>query len=176
MNLKQKVKGQVSLSRLQTFVIAFVVIGVAGTVGLDIMSEVSDNMVLDRGVDNETFNATSSTYTYTVAEAGDSDFESLTSVTAYDTTSQSTSLDAAIVDASAGKVEVNSTVDSEDESLSYEYEDADTTAKTGADNATQGMNEILGFLPVIGLVVAAAVVIGLVSGFGGSSGRRMGRA
>lgn len=79
--------GQVSLSRLQAYVIAFVVIGVAGTVGLDIMSSVKSNI-------------------------------------------------------------------------------NDSTAETGATNAIDGMNELLGFLPVIGLVVAAAVVIGLVSGFG----------
>lgn len=42
----------------------------------------------------------------------------------------------------------------------------DSQAETGATNAIDGMNELLGFLPVIGLVVAAAVVIGLVSGFG----------
>jgi len=88
--------GQVSLSRLQAYVIAFVVIGVAGTVGLDIMGSVKANI-------------------------------------------------------------------------------NDTSAETGAQNAIDGMNELLGFLPVIGLVVAAAVVIGLVSGFGRSAGNR-GRA
>lgn len=94
--LEYPVAGQVSLSRLQAYVIAFVVIGVAGTVGLDIMSSVKSNI-------------------------------------------------------------------------------NDTTAETGATNAIDGMNELLGFLPVIGLVVAAAVVIGLVSGFGRQSGMR-GRA
>jgi len=82
-----KVGGQVSLSRLQAYVIAFVTIGVAGTVGLDIMGSVKSNI-------------------------------------------------------------------------------NDSSAETGATNAIDGMNELLGFLPVIGLVVAAAVVIGLVSGFG----------
>lgn len=52
----------------------------------------------------------------------------------------------------------------------------DTTAETGAQDAIDGMTELSGFLPIIGLVVAAAVVIGLVSrGFGGGSGSR-GRA
>lgn len=90
--LSLPVAGQVSLGRLQAFVIAFVVIGVAGTVGLDIMGSVKSNI-------------------------------------------------------------------------------NDTTAQTGAQNAIEGMNELLGFLPVIGLVVAAAVVIGLVSGFGGGMNR-----
>lgn len=92
--LEYPVAGQVSLSRLQAYVIAFVTIGVAGSVGLNIMGSVKDNI-------------------------------------------------------------------------------NDTAATTGAENAIEGMNELLGFLPVIGLVVAAAVVIGLVSGFGGS---RTGRA
>jgi len=92
----KKVAGQVSLSRLQAYVIAFVTIGVAGTVGLDIMGSVESNI-------------------------------------------------------------------------------NNTEAQTGAGNAIEGMNELLGFLPVIGLVVAAAVVIGLVSGFGRGQGTR-GRA
>lgn len=175
MNLKHKVKGQVSLSKLQMYVIAFVVIGVSGTVGLDVMSEVQDNMDVNKNVANEAFNATSDPYNYTVAEASDSDFKELSAVTVYDTTSQDTELTATIVDAEAGKVEVEGPTDTDDESIEYDYVDKDTTARNGADNAISGMNEILGFLPVIGLVVAAAVVIGLVSGFGRSSGRR-GRA
>lgn len=55
----------------------------------------------------------------------------------------------------------------------YTAEVEDTQAREGASNAISGMNEILGFLPVIGLVVAAAVVIGLVSGFGSNGGQRM---
>jgi len=52
----------------------------------------------------------------------------------------------------------------------------DSTAQTGASDAISGMTELSGFLPIIGLVVAAAVVIGLVSrGFGNGAGSR-GRA
>jgi len=52
----------------------------------------------------------------------------------------------------------------------------DSTAQTGASDAIDGMTELSGFLPIIGLVVAAAVVIGLVSkGFGNAGGAR-GRA
>lgn len=95
--LEYPVAGQVSLGRLQAYVIAFVVVGVAGTVGLDIMSSVKSNI-------------------------------------------------------------------------------NNTDAETGATQAIEGMNELLGFLPVIGLVVAAAVVIGLVSGFGRSAAAERGRA
>lgn len=52
----------------------------------------------------------------------------------------------------------------------------DSTAETGAQDAIDGMTELSGFLPIIGLVVAAAVVIGLVTrGFGNGGGSR-GRA
>lgn len=167
-------KGQVSLSRLQTFVIAFVIIGVAGTIGLDVMSTLQGNMYDHKDVANETFNATSDPYTHTVTVASDSDFYELTAVTCYDTVSQDNEISCNIADASAGDVEINSATDSEDESISYQYEDEDTVARDGAGQAIDGMNELLGFLPVIGLVVAAAVVIGLVSGFG--RGGRRGRA
>jgi len=173
--MKTKVPGQVSLGKLQGVVIAFVVIGVAGTVGLNIMGSVQDTMTVSGEVANETFNATSSTFNVTVAEASDGDFEELTSVQVFESEQQDSELSASIVDAEAGKVEVSSTVDQDLESLSYRFEDADTETRAGADQAIQGMNEVLGFLPVIGLVVAAAVVIGLVSGFGSSMGRR-GRA
>lgn len=157
------------------FAIALVTIGVALTVGLKITSDVKSEMVLENTIDGETFNATSNPYNYTVAEASDSDFNKLTSVTVYDTTSQSSELTATIVDAEAGKVEVEGSTDSGDESIDYNYEDKDTTARTGADDAIGGLTELSGFLPIIGLVVAAAIVISLVgTGFG--SGGTRGRA
>lgn len=176
MSMKQKVKGQVSLSNLQKYVIAFLVIGVAGTVGLSIVSSVQGNMYNSLSVDGETFNSTNDPYTYTVSEASDSDFYELTSVTVYDSESETSELSATITDASAGTIEVSgSNSDGDLEVVDYQYEDEDTEARNGADQALTGLNELLGFLPVIGLVVAAAVVISLVSGFGGRGGRR-GRA
>jgi len=168
-------KGQVSLSNLQRYVIAFVVIGVVGAIGLDVMGSVQSNMYNSLSVENETFNATSNPYTHTVAEAGDTNFYELNSVTCYDTVDQGTEITCSITDASAGEVQIDAATDTEDETISYSYMDEDTQAREGADQAISGMNELLGFLPVIGLVIAAVVVIGLVSGFGGS-GRRRGRA
>lgn len=176
MSMKQKVKGQVSLSNLQKYVIAFLVIGVAGTVGLSIVSSVQGNMYNSLSVDGETFNSTNDPYTYTVNEASDSNFYELTSVTVYDSESETSELSATITDASTGTIEVSgSNSDGDLEVVNYQYEDEDTEARNGADQALTGLNELLGFLPVIGLVVAAAVVISLVSGFGGRGGRR-GRA
>lgn len=167
-----------SMERLKMFAIGFVVIGVTVTVGLDITSSVKDNIVVDRTVDNETFNVTSNQYEYTVTEAGDADFLTLTSATAYNTTTQSTQLTVSIIgDGTSGKVFVNGSAGNTDlQSIDYRYEDKDTDARQGASDAISGLTELSGFLPIIGLVVAAAVVIGLVStGFGSSSGRR-GRA
>jgi len=101
------------------FAIALVTIGVVLTVGLKITSDVKSEMVLDNSATNETFNATSDPYNYTVAESSDSDFNKLTSVTVYDTTSQNTELTATIVDADAGKVEVDGATDTGDESIDY---------------------------------------------------------
>lgn len=176
LSMKQNVKGQVSLSNLQKYVIAFLVIGVAGTVGLSIVSSVQGNMYNSLSVDGETFNSTNDPYTYTVSEASDSNFYEITSVTVYDSESETSELSATITDASAGTIEVSgSNSDGDLEVVDYQYEDEDTEARNGADQALTGLNELLGFLPVIGLVVAAAVVISLVSGFGGRGGRK-GRA
>jgi len=140
------------------------------------MGAVQGQMYDNKNVLNETFEADTDPYTYTVAEASDSNFYQLDSVTCYDTTSQDTEISCSITDASAGDIEINAATDTTgDESIDYSYRDEDTDARQGADNAISGMEELLGFLPVIGLVVAAAVVIGLVSGFGASSGKR-GRA
>lgn len=49
-----------------------------------------------------------------------------------------------------------------------------TTAMAAADNATEGIGELASWMPLIGLVIAAAVIIGLVIGafgtFGGGGG------
>ena len=70
-------------------------------------------------VDNETFNATSDPFTYTVSHASDSDFVELTRVTCYsDTGSTELSEDACnISDSEAGKVEISTSVDSGDDLL-----------------------------------------------------------
>lgn len=48
----------------------------------------------------------------------------------------------------------------------------DSTAEQGASDALDGLQELSSFLPIIGLVVAAVVVIGLLTrGLGGSGNR-----
>lgn len=163
------------MEKVKMFSIGLVIVGVTLTVGLKITSGVTNNMVVDKNVTNETFNATSDPFTYKVAEASTSNFNELVSVTVYDTTSQSTELTAEIVDAEAGKVNVSGTVDADKESIDYNYHDDDTEAQTGGNDAIDGLQELSSFLPIIGLVVAAVVVIGLLTSGLGGNGKR-GRA
>jgi len=189
-NLKQKTRGQVSLSRLQTYVIAFVTIGVAGTVGLNIMgtleTSMTNNVVIDSEQDQPSSPLPSN---YTLDESTRSDFVEIkegsvtvvledasagTNITLSESSDYNVYYDSGNVElqSSPGGVSYDDT--SDHVYTDYTAEVEDKTAREGSQNATEGLNELLGFLPVIGLVVAAAVVIGLVSGFG--SGRSRGRA
>jgi hypothetical protein len=187
MSLKQKMKGQVSLGRLQTYVIAFVVIGVAGTVGLSILATLQSTMTVDEAVSGELDQPTAPLpANYTLDKSTESDYVEVqpgsVEVKYYDssagTNTTLTEDTDYVVYNEEGTVEVlntSTTTDYDDTSDEYytdytaEMEDAE--ARSGAQKGIDGMNEILGFLPVIGLVVAAAVVIGLVGRFG-SNGRR----
>lgn len=189
-NLKQKVKGQVSLSNLQTYVIAFVTIGVAGTVGLNIMGTLETSMTEDVVIDSEQDQPSSplpSNYTLDGSTQGDfveikegsvtvvlEDSSAGTNITLSESSDYNVYYDSGNVElqSSPGGVTYDDTSDLVYTDYTAEVEDTET--REGSQNATEGLNEVLGFLPVIGLVVAAAVVIGLVSGFG--SGRSRGRA
>lgn len=189
-NLKQKVKGQVSLSNLQTYVIAFVTIGVAGTVGLNIMGTLETSMTQDVVIDSEQDQPSSTLPSnYTLDESTQGDFVEIkegsvtvvledssagTNITLSESSDYNVYYDSGNVElqSSPGGVTYDDTSDLVYTDYTAEVEDTET--REGSQNATEGLNELLNFLPVIGLVVAAAVVIGLVSGFG--SGRSRGRA
>lgn len=165
---------ELSVDRLQTYAIAFVVIGIVLALGLRVMTGVQEGARSNLNVDNETFNATSDPFTYTVAEASDSEFVQLTRVTCYESDAQNTELadeDCNISDASAGKVSVSTALDDGDESVAYEYEDTNK-ATEGADQAILGLSTFTDWLPLIALVIVAAIIIGLVSMFKGGSKRR----
>lgn len=163
-----------SMDRLQTYAIAFVVIGIVLALGLRVMTGVQAGARSKEEVVNETFNATSDPFVYTVDEASDSEFVQLTQVTCYESESQDTALadeDCNISDASAGKVSISTTLDDGDESIHYDYEDTNE-ATAGADQAILGLTTFTDWLPLIALVIVAAIIIGLVGMFRGGSKRR----
>lgn len=158
-----------SVSDLQAYAIAFVVIGVSLVVGLSVMANVQDESYTRTTVTNETFNATSIPYTYTVNKASDAGFHELLTVTCYTDISQSTEQECEIENASAGKVNVTGgSVDSDLESLDYDY-DYEGNAYDGAGKAIEGLDTFTTWLPLIALVIVAAIVISLVGSFRGST-------
>ena len=136
-----------------------IVVGIGGIV----LAELGGSSYIDQTVNNETFNATSDPYTYTVGQvSGDSEFYELSEVTVYASESQSTELDYAITDASAGEIQVNSTVDSDLESVDYTY-DQETTATTTLSDGEGSLSTFADFFQVI-IVVAVAAVIFILLG------------
>lgn len=165
-----------TMEMVKKFSIGLVIVGLTLVIGLKITSDTTNAMTVDKTVDNETFNATSVPYTFTVDEQSTSNFNELVTVTCYDTVNQNSEISCEVQDADDGKVNVTGgTVDSEKESISYDYHDDDTQAQQGGNDAVSGLQELSSFVPIIGLVVAAVVVIGLLTRGLGGSGRR-GRA
>jgi len=113
---------------------------------------INDTLVLDQKTTiNETFNATSDPYTYTVNDASQSDFWELAKVTCYESTAQSTEQTCEILDAEAGDVNVSGAVDGDDESIDYSW-----NPQNYVQNDTSRL--VLGFVVVgaaVGLLVAA---------------------
>jgi len=181
-------RGQVSINRLQTYVIAFVVIGVAGSVGLSIMSGVQGSMTLYEDVTGEQDSPANPLPTnYTLDKSTESTFVEIQSgsvqVSFYDSsadtyTTLTEDTDYTVYYEQGEVTAKNSTALSDYDAASdhletnYTAEMEDTDARQGAGYAIDGVNELLGWLPIIGLVVAAAVVLGLVGMFAGSSGTR----
>lgn len=180
------------MEMMKQFAIMLVVVGLTLTIGLKVTSNVGNNMVLDSVVtDEQASPATPLPTNYTVGEASKSTFRNVVdeseTLVWYDSSSgTNTTLTSGTDYVSyydVGKFEVQSSTTLSDYNttedtiyVDYTAELDDTTAQKGAQNATEGLNEISSFLPIIGLVVAAIIVIGLVSGgFGGRSMKR-GRA
>lgn len=180
-----------SLNKLQTFVIAFVVIGVSGAVGLNILGSVSDASTETVSVVGESDAPAAPLPTnYTLDGSTTADFVEVSSETVevtFQDTSRGTNTtlvrgedfavfpEEGLVTFASTNTEFNYDDTSDKVFTTYDYEEADTDARTGADNALSGLNEILGFLPVIGLVVAASVVVAIVRGIGGRYRNNTGR-
>lgn len=171
-----RLEGQVSINRLQGYAIAFVVIGVVLAVGLTVMGNVKDEMVIDTAVSNEsdTVNFSEGTTTWTL----DNTPVVTGSYTVYNDSAQTTQLtegtDYTVIDLSNGTFRIDRAAGG-NVYTDYTYEADDTEAQQGATNAIDGLSTFTEWLPIIALVIISAIIIGLVSMFNSSSGQR-GRA
>lgn len=148
--------------------IAVIVISVVAM----ILGQMGPQTYMDRNVPNETFNANSDPYTYTVNRTSEKDFVDLTKVTCYESTSQDTELsdnDCNISDAEAGKVKISTTVDSGDESLEYNYAE-ETQATSVVEKGEDAMATFGDWFNILVIVSVSAIVLGLVMLFRGTTG------
>lgn len=128
----------------------------------------------ETAVTNETFNATSDPYTLTVSHASDSDFVELTDATVYKTSdylnSTSELADSAynISDSEAGTIELSTSVDSGNEAIDYKY-DEETTSTGILTKGKDAMSTFSDWFNIIVIVAVAAIILGLVMLFRGSS-------
>lgn len=166
---------EMSIDKLQTYAIAFVVIGIVLALGLKVMSGVKTGTYDNLAVDNETFNATSDPFETTISKASDANFVELTYLECYKSVSQSdelTGVNCNISDATAGKIKISASVDKDDlESANYKY-DATNKATEGANSSISGLTTFAEWLPLIALVIVAVVIIFLVTMFRGTTRRR----
>jgi hypothetical protein len=188
--LKQKIssrrKGQTSMNQLQGYAIAFVVIGVALTVGLQVLTGISAEMHQDRDVTGELHAPTSLPAEVTVDNVGDGLVTDSETIKWYDASaSTNTTLDKSsdytVVSYENGTFEVLNNFDynqSDGDELYFDYtwEDPDTKASQGADSAISGLTTFTDWLPIIAIVVVSSLIIGLVMRFGSRKGGSYGRA
>jgi len=151
-----------------TLGIAVIVISVVSLVLGNMVPQTYDAL----SVTNETFNATSDPYTYTVNEAGDTTFVELTDVTCYSDAGSTALADSAcnVTDAGAGDVKLSTTVDSGDEAVDYDY-DEETTATSITDKGLTAMETFGDWFNIITIVAVASIILGLVMLFRSSTNR-----
>jgi len=174
LNLKQKIKhksrGQTQgVSSLAPLALAIVSLAIIVGVGAVTLNEMTGATYTDNTVSNETFNATSDPYTYTVSVAGDADFVELDSVTVYESEAQTTEVSSYnIIDAEAGTVNVSTTVDAGSESIDYSYSstnEASGIIDTGV-SALQTFSDFFTVIVVIGIAAVLFLLLNVVRGAG----------
>lgn len=166
-----------TVSDLAPLAIVFVILTIVVGMGGLILSETKTATYDELTTTNETFNATSDPFTYTVSHASDSDFVKLTSATVYpnDTTTSALSDTAYnISDASAGKVKISTSVDGNSEAIDYDY-NAENDATTVVQDGLEAVKDFSGWFSILVVVIIAAVILGIVmryfSGMGKTSRR-----
>lgn len=174
------------MNQLQGYAIAFVVIGVALTVGLQVLTGISAEMHQDRDVTGELHAPTSLPAEVTVDNVGDGLVTSSETIKWYDASaSTNTTLDKSsdytVVSYENGTFDVLDNFnynqsDGDELYFDYTWEDPDTQASAGADSAISGLTTFTDWLPIIAIVVVSSLIIGLVMRFGGSKNGSKGRA
>lgn len=162
--IKSKSKGQMQgVSSLAPLALAIVSLAIIVGVGAVTLNQMTTASYTDTTVTNETFNATSDPYTYTVSVAGNADFVELQTVTVYESEAQTTEVASYnISDASAGTVNVSTTVDAGSESIDYTY--SQENASTGIlDTGTSALKTFADFFTVIVVIGIAAVLFLLLN-------------
>lgn len=150
------------VNRLVPVALAVVVLTVLLGTGAIVLNDMTDAAYDDVTVENETFNATSDPFTYTVAKASDADFVRIEdgSVTVYESSAQTTALDPNqynVTDAEAGEVTISTTLDSGDESIDYTaLKDNDAAGVFGT--GITAVQDLADFLTIIVVVAIAAVI------------------
>jgi hypothetical protein len=178
------------MKQLQAFGIGLVTIGLILTIGLQVLSTLGGNLETEEIITGESdINDTQLPDNYTLDESNDDNFLRVKqgSVTveyrdaSAGTTETLTQGFDFFVFNDQGLIRIQDTEtfldldSSEDEFLTdYTAVNADETARQGSNDTITGITELSSFLPILALVAAAAVVIGLVSGRIG--GARRGRA
>lgn len=163
------------ISDLAPLAIVFVVLAIVVGMGATILSEMEDDTWSSQSETNESMgNITSVPHTYTVdAKTSDDEFEELTSVTCYNDSANSGTETCAILDASAGTVNVTTnTEDTENEYIDYDY-DYDSTASNTIDEGVTALADFSGWFGILVLIVISSIVIGIVTKFFGTRTRRI---
>lgn len=151
------------LEDFQKFALLFLVAGVVLGVGADVLEDISDKVVAytaNTAYDTDIlFNASG----YTVSTTADSGGGySLTSVRNSSdnelVASGNYTFSAGVLTATAGASYNNSAVN-----VTYTYDSYDSVAYDAVENTTAGIGEMASWMPTIALVLAAALVIGIVT-------------
>jgi len=177
------------MQQLQAAGIGLVAVGVILTVGISILSTLNSSLEVTEQVTGESdINNTALPDTYNLDASDDPSFKRVQegSVTVQfkdasagttATLTQGTDFD---VNRQTGEIGIKDTEtfldldSSQDEFITdYTVVNTDETASTGANDSISGITELSTFLPILGLVTAAVVVIGLVSGSIGKQTRGM---
>ncbi len=150
-------------------IIALVMLGGVGAYSLSQFTTVSDTTVT---VANETFDASSDPYTYEVSKTSQDNFTKLYTVTCYESVSQDTTIACDIKDADAGTVEITgqSSTDAGDESIDYDYGEADENVLTITNTGNSSLEQLVSTTEIMVAIALLLLVVVVLKVFRGGRG------